>query len=55
MPKDISGGGFVDYETNTFIKANCEISSSKSTKLPPEMSLGISRNERFQTKVEEWT
>ena len=55
MPKDISGGGFVDYETNTCIKANCEISNSKSTKPPPEMSLGISQNERFQMIVEEWT
>ena len=55
MPKDISGGGFVDYETNTCIKANCEISNSKSTKPPPKMSLGISQNERFQTTVEEWT
>ena len=55
MPKDISGGGFVDYETNTYINTNCEISSSKSTKPPPKMSLGISRNERFQTTDEEWT
>ena len=53
MPKDNLGGGAVDYETNTCIKANCEI--SKSTKPPPKMSLGISRNERFQTTVEEWT
>ena len=54
-PKDISGGGFFDYETNTCIKAKCKISNSKSTKPPPKMSLGISRNERFQTTVEEWT
>ena len=55
MPKDISGGGLVDFETNTCIKANCEISNSKSTKPPTKMSLGISQNERFQMKVEEWT
>ena len=55
MPKDILGGGFVDYETNTCIKVNCEISKSKSTKPPPKMSLDISQNERFQTIVEEWT
>jgi hypothetical protein len=49
MPKDISGGGFVDYKTNTCIKANCEISNSKSTKPPPEMSFGMMNrvNERF--------
>ena len=47
MPKDISGVGFVDYETNTCMKANCEISHSKSTKPPPKMSLGISRNDQF--------
>ena len=35
--EDISGGGFVDYETNTCIKADCKISNSKSTKPPPEM------------------
>ena len=53
MPKDISGGGFVDYETKTCIKANYEISNSKSTKPPPEMSLGgISQNERFQMTIE---
>ena len=52
MPKDDLGGSFIDYET---IKAYCEISNSKSTKPPPEMSLGISQNERFLTTVEEWT
>ena len=51
MPKDISGGSFVDYETKTCIKANSEISDSKSTKPQPKMSLGISQNERFQTTV----
>ena len=55
MPKDKLDVGFVDYETNTCIKANCKMLNSKSTKPPPEMSLGISRNERFQTAVEERT
>ena len=48
MPKDISGGGFVDYETNTCIKANLRNLKSKSIKPPPKMSLGISQNDQFQ-------
>ena len=53
MPNNISGGGFVDYEQTLASKQICKISNSKSTKPPTEMSLGISRNERFQKT--EWT
>ena len=49
MPKDILGGGFVDYDTNTCINAMLQNLNLDSTKPPPKMSLGISQNEQFQT------
>ena len=49
MPKDILGGGFVDYDTNTRIDAILRNLNLNSTKLLPSMSLDISRNDQFQT------
>ena len=48
MPKDILGGGFVDYDTNTCINAILWNLSLNSTKPPPKMSLGNSQNDQFQ-------
>ena len=45
MSKDISGGGFVDYETNTCIKANCKISSMYLVKHTVPFYLQISMKE----------
>ena len=47
MPKDILGGGFVDYDTNTNINTILQNLNSDSTKSPPKMSLGISQNDQF--------
>ena len=48
VPKDILGGDFVDYETNTcIINAILRNLNLNSTKPPPKMSLGISRNDQF--------
>ena len=47
MHKDILGEGFVDYDTNTYINAILQILNLNSTKPPPKMSLGISRNDQF--------
>ena len=49
MPKDILGGGFVDYDTNTCINAILWNLGLNSTKPSPKMSLGISWNDQFQT------
>ena len=48
MPKDILCGGFVDYDTNTYIHAILQNLNLNSTKPPPKMSLGISWNDQFQ-------
>ena len=48
MSKDILVGGFVDYDTNTYIHAILQNLNLNSTKPPPKMSLGISRNDQFQ-------
>ena len=45
MPKDVFGGGSVDYDTNACINAilqNLNLDSSKSS---PRMYLGVSRND----------
>ena len=47
---DISGGGFVDYGTTFASKQIWEISNTKPTKPPPEMSLGISQNEKTRPR-----
>ena len=47
MSKDILGGSFVDYETNSYINAILQNLNLNSTKPPPKMSLGISQNEYF--------
>ena len=49
VPKDVLGGGFVDYETNTCINEILRNLNLSSTKPPPKMSLGIGRNDQFQT------
>ena len=49
MPKVILGGGFVENDTNTCINAILRHLNLNSTKPPPKMSLGISRNDQFQT------
>ena len=48
LPKNILGGGFVDNETNTYINVILHNLNSNSTKPPPKMFLGTSRNEEFQ-------
>ena len=48
VPKDILGGIFVDYETNTCINAILQNINLSSTKPPPKMSLGITQNDQFQ-------
>ena len=50
MPKDILGGGFVHYDTNTFINAIMQNLNLNSTKTPPSTSLGINPYDQFQTK-----
>ena len=47
IPKDILGGGFVEYDTNTWINAILQSLNLYSSKPPPKMSLGISQNEQF--------
>ena len=49
MLKDILGGGFVDYDTNTCINAILRNLDLNSTKPPPSMSLGIHQNDQYQT------
>ena len=49
MPMNILVGGFVDYNTNTNINAILRNLNMNSTKTPPKMSLGIGRNDQFQT------
>ena len=53
MAYDILGGCFVDYGTNTCINGNLRNLNLNSTKPPPKMSLGISRNDQFQTIYQE--
>ena len=48
MPKDILGGAFVDYDTNTCINAILQNLNLNSTKPPPKISLGISQNDQYQ-------
>ena len=47
MPMNVLCGGFVDYDTNTNLKANLRNLKSKSTKPPPKMSLGKCQNDYF--------
>ena len=44
MPKDILGGGLVDFEFEISQFALMQVFVSYSTKSSPEVSLGISRN-----------
>ena len=43
--EDISGGGFVDYDTNTSINTILQNLNMNSTNPPPKMSLDISQND----------
>ena len=49
MPKDTLDGAFIDYDTTTYINAILQNLNLNSTKPTPKMSLGISRNDQFQT------
>ena len=49
MPKDILGGGFVDYDTNTSINAILRNLNLNSMKPPPKMSLGIRNGSSLDT------
>ena len=48
MPKDILGGGFLDYDTNTYINAILQYLNLNSTKPPPKKSLDISQIINFR-------
>ena len=50
MPKDTLGGGFVDYNTNTTIKAILRNLKLKVIKPLPEISVGIWPNDQHPSK-----